>query len=204
MKKYANMCASVWCEMCKVSNWFGDVSLMHFLCVSIMFIRHALMCTHIRCCFSHLLFSLWLHPASLFISISHTIITHHQKNRKHWNNIKLQTYFPNSIALYDEPYSHLPLFSQKVDRRYGENLYWKYLCLMFILFKVHTFEKLMPSKLYCVSSLVYSLSTFSSHKNHSIQFNAIQHKNTTDSITIHNILCMFFSYIRYTYLYRAC
>lgn len=29
---YASLCANVyvWCEKCKVSNWFGDVSFMHF------------------------------------------------------------------------------------------------------------------------------------------------------------------------------
>lgn len=151
MEKYASLCVCVWCEKCKVSNWFGDVSLMHFLCVWIMFIFHTLMCIYV-CCFSHLSFS----PvpslssytlAPLFSPQFLLPLSYHQK---YWNNIKLQTYFPNSISLYDETYSRVPFFA---ERRWGLVcvcvLPWNFV-LEIPLFDVHftcisnILENLMP------------------------------------------------------------
>lgn len=171
-----------------------------------MFICHALMCTmyinsYIRCFSFH---SLWFHPPPLFIPISHT---RHHTIKKHWNNIKLQTYFPNSISLYDEPYSRVLFFFLQivVDEayfcwcwRYTKILYWKYICLMFIPFKVHTFEKFMPLKLYspthslslslmharslALSLWFYFISFFFLHMKIT-PFNTVQYKDTINIAT---------------------
>lgn len=114
-----------------------------------MFICHALMCTYT-------LFSITF---SFFHSFSHRAHTHpHPFSpsvvpiNKYWNNIKLQTYFSNSISLHDETYSHgfslllLFFFSRSWMGvflcwccRFTKILYWKCLCMVFILFKVHIY-----------------------------------------------------------------
>lgn len=112
-KKYAslceNVCVCVCSEKCKVSNWFGDVSFMHFfvrmdnihmLCINVyVYIYVASITFHFLC----------FHP-SLPLQISLTVVIPSKK--EHWNNIKLQTYFPNSISLYDEPHSRVPLLQK--------------------------------------------------------------------------------------------
>lgn len=113
--RWKNMAACVRagvCEKCKVSNWFGVVSLMHFFvrmdnvhmpCINVCICTLLHFTFHFLGLYPFPFSSPSFHPNSSYRC--HTI-------KKYWNNIKLQTYFPNSISLYDKPYSHVPFLAQ--------------------------------------------------------------------------------------------